>query len=61
MWVMFLVVFYKGVAMTPMPGYYETKEKCEEAAMAFKDADSSRFFESKTAYCILAPDDIGYE
>ena len=60
MWVLFLVVFYKGVAMTPMPGYYATKEKCEEAAMSFTGI-STTIFEAKTAYCILAPDDIGYE
>ena len=60
MWVLFLVVFYKGVSMTSMPGYYTTKEKCEEAAKAFTTI-SSTIFETKTAYCLPAPDDIGAE
>lgn len=57
MWV--LVLFYVSAAMTVVPGYYTTKDKCEEAANAIRT--ESIFLNSKNAICIPAPDYIGYE
>lgn len=59
MWVLVLVYLWQAPAMAVVPGNYSTEEKCEAAG---KVARNKGLIGSPiVAYCIPAPDDIGYE